>query len=48
MSNQPVLPGTKAPVRLWADPSAIEPEAAQQLRNVEVVGHLRQVVCVKG
>ena len=29
-----VLPGTKAPVRVWTDPWTIEPEAAQQLRNI--------------
>ncbi|WP_432896183.1 RtcB family protein [Micromonospora matsumotoense] len=28
------LPGTKAPVRVWTDPYAIEPQAAQQLRNI--------------
>lgn len=28
------LPGTRAPVRVWADPWAIEPAAQQQLRNV--------------
>jgi tRNA-splicing ligase RtcB len=29
-----VLPGTKAPVRVWTDPWSIEPEAAKQLRNI--------------
>jgi tRNA-splicing ligase RtcB len=29
-----VLPGTNAPVRVWTDPWTIEPEAAQQLRNI--------------
>ena len=29
-----VLPGTWAPVKVWTDPSTIEPEAAQQLRNI--------------
>ncbi|OWU97512.1 RNA-splicing ligase RtcB [Micromonospora wenchangensis] len=28
------LPGTKAPVRVWTDPYGIEPQAAQQLRNI--------------
>lgn len=29
-----LLPGTKAPVRVWTDPYSIEPEAAAQLRNI--------------
>ncbi|HEX6968477.1 MAG TPA: RtcB family protein [Micromonosporaceae bacterium] len=29
-----MLPGTRAPVRVWTDPYAIEPQAAQQLRNI--------------
>jgi tRNA-splicing ligase RtcB len=29
-----LLPGTRAPVRVWTDPWAIEPGAAQQLRNI--------------
>jgi tRNA-splicing ligase RtcB (3'-phosphate/5'-hydroxy nucleic acid ligase) len=29
-----LLPGTRAPVKVWTDPSTIEPEAAQQLRNI--------------
>ena len=29
-----VLPGTRAPVRVWTDPWAIEPEAQKQLRNI--------------
>ncbi|MFC0533254.1 RtcB family protein [Phytohabitans kaempferiae] len=29
-----LLAGTKAPVRVWTDPYGIEPEAAQQLRNI--------------
>ncbi|SCE94316.1 RtcB family protein [Micromonospora mirobrigensis] len=28
------LPGTRAPVRVWTDPYAIEPQAAKQLRNI--------------
>ncbi|MEH0937963.1 RtcB family protein [Micromonospora psammae] len=28
------LPGTRAPVRVWTDPYGIEPQAAQQLRNI--------------
>ncbi|EEP69957.1 hypothetical protein MCAG_00284 [Micromonospora sp. ATCC 39149] len=28
------LPGTRAPVRVWTDPYDIEPQAAQQLRNI--------------
>ena len=75
-----MLPGTRAPVRMWADPASVEPDALAQLRNVgvecrkdpgvldeipgaykdiadvmaqqadlvEVVHHLKQVVCVKG
>jgi tRNA-splicing ligase RtcB (3'-phosphate/5'-hydroxy nucleic acid ligase) len=29
-----LLAGTKVPVRVWTDPYGIEPEAAQQLRNI--------------
>lgn len=29
-----LLPGTRAPVKVWTDPWTIEPEAAQQLRNI--------------
>ncbi|MEJ3749257.1 RtcB family protein [Actinomycetes bacterium KLBMP 9797] len=29
-----LMPGTKAPVRVWTDPYGIEPQAAQQLRNI--------------
>jgi tRNA-splicing ligase RtcB (3'-phosphate/5'-hydroxy nucleic acid ligase) len=29
-----VLPGTRAPVRVWADPWTIEQQAQQQLRNI--------------
>lgn len=29
-----LLPGTRAPVKVWTDPWAIEPAAAQQLRNI--------------
>lgn len=28
------LPGTRAPVKVWTDPSDIEPQALQQLRNI--------------
>ncbi|HYN95892.1 MAG TPA: RtcB family protein [Pilimelia sp.] len=28
------MPGTRAPVRVWTDPLGIEPQAAQQLRNI--------------
>lgn len=28
------LPGTRAPVKVWTDPWTIEPQAAQQLRNI--------------
>ena len=28
------LPGTRAPVKVWTDPSGIEPQAQQQLRNI--------------
>lgn len=27
-----LLPGTKAPVKVWTDPWTIKPEAARQLR----------------
>ncbi|WP_326551830.1 RtcB family protein [Micromonospora sp. NBC_01813] len=29
-----LLPGTRAPVKVWTDPSTIEPQATQQLRNI--------------
>jgi tRNA-splicing ligase RtcB len=29
-----LLPGTRAPIRVWTDPYGIEPQAAQQLRNI--------------
>ena len=29
-----LLPGTRAPVRVWTDPHSIEPQAARQLRNI--------------
>ncbi|HEY3504991.1 MAG TPA: RtcB family protein [Actinocatenispora sp.] len=29
-----MLPGTRAPVRVWADPSTVEPDALRQLRNI--------------
>jgi tRNA-splicing ligase RtcB len=29
-----LLPGTRAPVRIWTDLAGIEPEAARQLRNI--------------
>jgi tRNA-splicing ligase RtcB (3'-phosphate/5'-hydroxy nucleic acid ligase) len=29
-----LLPGTRAPVKVWTDPSTIEPEATRQLRNI--------------
>jgi tRNA-splicing ligase RtcB len=29
-----LLPGTRAPVKVWTDPWGIEPEAQQQLRNI--------------
>jgi tRNA-splicing ligase RtcB len=29
-----LLPGTRAPVKVWTDPWTIEPQAAQQLRNI--------------
>jgi tRNA-splicing ligase RtcB (3'-phosphate/5'-hydroxy nucleic acid ligase) len=35
-----LLPGTRAPVKVWTDPETIEPEAARQLRNI---GALRWV-----
>jgi tRNA-splicing ligase RtcB (3'-phosphate/5'-hydroxy nucleic acid ligase) len=35
-----LLAGTRAPVRVWTDPYAIEPQAARQLRNI---GALRWV-----
>jgi tRNA-splicing ligase RtcB (3'-phosphate/5'-hydroxy nucleic acid ligase) len=37
------LPGTRAPVKLWADPSAIEEGALRQLRNVASLPWTRQV-----
>ncbi|MDG4775167.1 RtcB family protein [Solwaraspora sp. WMMD792] len=29
-----LLPGTRAPVKVWTDPATIEPQASQQLRNI--------------
>src|SRR3954447_21180120 len=29
-----VLPGSRVDVRMWADPTTVEPQAMQQLRNV--------------
>lgn len=29
-----LLPGTRAPVKVWTNPSTIEPEATRQLRNI--------------
>ena len=29
-----LLPGTRAPVRVWTDPATIEADAARQLRNI--------------
>jgi tRNA-splicing ligase RtcB len=34
MGGYELLAGTRAPVRVWTDPWAIEPEAARQLRNI--------------
>src|SRR5262245_45583847 len=34
MGGYELLAGTRAPVRVWTDPYAIEPEAAKQLRNI--------------
>jgi tRNA-splicing ligase RtcB (3'-phosphate/5'-hydroxy nucleic acid ligase) len=38
-----VLPGTRAPVKLWADPAKIEEGALRQLRNVASLPWTRQV-----
>lgn len=32
-----LLPGTRAPVRVWTDPAGIEPEAQRQLRNIDAL-----------
>jgi tRNA-splicing ligase RtcB (3'-phosphate/5'-hydroxy nucleic acid ligase) len=37
------LPGTRAPVKLWADPAGIDAGAIQQLRNVASLPWTRQV-----
>jgi tRNA-splicing ligase RtcB (3'-phosphate/5'-hydroxy nucleic acid ligase) len=37
------LPGTRAPVRMWADPASVEPDALTQLRNVASLPWTRQV-----
>jgi tRNA-splicing ligase RtcB (3'-phosphate/5'-hydroxy nucleic acid ligase) len=37
------LPGTRAPVRMWADPASVEPDALAQLRNVASLRWTRQV-----
>jgi tRNA-splicing ligase RtcB len=33
-ADMEIMPGTRAPVRMWADPTTVEPAAQQQLRNV--------------
>lgn len=38
-----MLPGTRAPVKIWADPSTIEDGALRQLRNVASLRWTRQV-----
>jgi tRNA-splicing ligase RtcB (3'-phosphate/5'-hydroxy nucleic acid ligase) len=38
-----MLPGTRAPVRMWADPASVEPDALAQLRNVASLPWTRQV-----
>ncbi len=34
MAAMEILPGTRAPVRMWTDPATVEPAALQQLRTV--------------
>jgi tRNA-splicing ligase RtcB len=38
-----LLPGTRAPVKMWADPAAVDPGALQQLRNVASLPWTQQV-----
>ena len=38
-----MLQGTRAPVRMWADPASVEPDALAQLRNVASLPWTRQV-----
>src|SRR5262249_15298214 len=38
-----MLPGTRVPVRMWADPANVEPDALAQLRNVASLPWTRQV-----
>jgi tRNA-splicing ligase RtcB (3'-phosphate/5'-hydroxy nucleic acid ligase) len=38
-----LLPGTRAPVKIWADPAAIEDSALRQLRNVASMQWTQQV-----
>jgi RNA-splicing ligase RtcB len=41
-----MLPGTRAPVRMWADPASVEPDALAQLRNVASLPWTRQVAVI--
>jgi tRNA-splicing ligase RtcB (3'-phosphate/5'-hydroxy nucleic acid ligase) len=38
-----LLPGTRAPVKMWADPAGVDPGALQQLRNVASLSWTQQV-----
>jgi len=38
-----LLPGTRAPVKIWADPAEVDPGALQQLRNVASLSWTQQV-----
>ena len=38
-----MLQGTRAPVRMWADPASVEPDALEQLRNVASLPWTRHV-----
>jgi tRNA-splicing ligase RtcB (3'-phosphate/5'-hydroxy nucleic acid ligase) len=38
-----LLPGTRAPVKMWADPAGVDAAALQQLRNVAALSWTQQV-----
>ena len=38
-----LLPGTRAPVKMWTDPATVDAAALQQLRNVASLSWTQQV-----
>lgn len=41
-----LLPGTRAPVKMWTDPAAVDAAALQQLRNVASLSWTQQVAVI--